>query len=130
MAQKTTHLAFDADRVALDDLARTLEGLAGDHPPNGGLGEDAAEIELEMADLVGDPNGEVVFFNDSGVRTVGITASARVVADGRAAAHVTAGGADVSGYRFVTFENGPTLYFEEGLDLVVRAPDVAGKTSF
>lgn len=123
MVHKTTHLAFDADRVALDDLARSLEGLAGGTPSLLGADEDAAEIELAVADLVGDPNGEIVLFNDSGVRTLGITASSPVVADGRAANHVTAGGADVSGYRFVTFEDGPTLYFEEGLDVVVRTPD-------
>ena len=122
MAHKTTSLAFDADRAAADDLARTLEGLAGDQPGDA-FGDEAAEIELQVADLVSDPDGEIVLFNDSGVRTMGITASTPVVADGRAAAHVTASGADVSGYRFVTFQNGPTLYFEEGLDVVVRAPD-------
>lgn len=124
MAQKTTSLAVDADRLALDDLARSLEGLAGGAPSlPGGSDEPAAEIELEVADLLGDPNGEIVLFNDSGVRTVGITAAAPVVADGRATVHVTASGADVSGYRFVTFEDGPTLYFEDGLEVVVRTPE-------
>lgn len=122
MAQKTTSLAFDTDRVALDELARAMETLAGTMAGDGS-GEEAAEIELQVADLISDRNGEIVFFNDSGVRTVGVSASARVVADGRAAAHVTASGMDVSGYRFVTFEEGPTLYFEEGIDLVVRATD-------
>lgn len=129
MAQKTKRSALDADRVALDDLARSLEGLAaGEHALGDPSGDDAAEIELQMADLVSDRNGEIVLFNDSGVRTLGITASGPVVADGRAAAHVTACGADVSGYRFVTFADGPTLYFEDGLDVIVRpshTPEVA-----
>jgi hypothetical protein len=122
MAQKRIDLALDADRLALDDLARSLEGLAaGDHAASDLPGDDTAEIELEVAELVGDRNGEIVLFNDSGVRTLGLTASAPVVADGRAAAHVTACGADVSGYRFYTFADGPTLYFEEGLEVIVRA---------
>lgn len=80
----------------------------------------AAEVELAMSDLLGDANGEIVFFNDSGLRRLAIATDAAVVADGRAGAHRTAGGQDVSGFRFVTFDNGLTLYYESGLDVVVR----------
>ena len=80
----------------------------------------AAEVELAMSDLVGDANGEVVFFNDSGLRRLSIATDAAVVANGRAAAHRTAAGQDVSGFRFLTFDNGLTLYYESGLDVVVR----------
>lgn len=112
----------------LTELGRALAGLnpptrpdvgAADNP--GRAGNDARpEVELTMADLVSDDNGEIVFFNDSGFRTLGITTDASVVADGQAGRHVTASGADVSGYKFVTFDNGLTLYFERGLDLIVR----------
>lgn len=125
MADKTSlaaYTALDPDRAALDELARALEGLAGGRGGPAAPDEGEAEIELRMADLVSDHNGEVVFFNDSGARTVGITSDVPVVADGRADPHVTASGADVTGYRFVTFENGPTLYFEDGLDLIVHGP--------
>ena len=80
----------------------------------------AAEVELAMADLLADANGEVVFFNDSGLRRLAITTDAGVVADGRAGAHRTAAGQDVTGFRFVTFDNGVTLYYQSGLDVLVR----------
>jgi hypothetical protein len=86
----------------------------------GGPAAMAAEVELAMSDLVGDANGEVVFFNDSGLRRLSIATDATVVANGRAAAHRTAAGQDVSGFRFLTFDNGLTLYYESGLDVVVR----------
>jgi hypothetical protein len=81
----------------------------------------AAEVELAMSDLQGDANGEIAFFNDSGLRRLSITTDAGVVADGRAGSHRTAAGQDVSGFRFVTFDNGLTLYYQAGLDVVVRA---------
>jgi hypothetical protein len=79
-----------------------------------------AEVELAMSDLLVDDNGEVVFFNDSGLRRLLIATDAAVVADGRAGVHRTAAGQDVSGFRFVTFDNGLTLYYQSGLDVVVR----------
>jgi hypothetical protein len=80
----------------------------------------AAEVELALADLVSDANGEVVIFNDSGFRTMAIRAEAAVVADGRAQKHVTAAGEDVSGFNYVIFDNGVTLYYPEGLDLLLQ----------
>jgi hypothetical protein len=80
-----------------------------------------ADAELTMADLVGDANGEIVLFNDSNVRRLVISSDAAVVADGQAGPHRTAGGDDVSGFSFVSFDNGLTLYYQDGLDLVVRA---------
>ena len=79
----------------------------------------AAEVELSMAELMSDANGEVVIFNDSGFRTLALRTDAAVVTEGQARAHVTAGGEDVSGFHYVTFENGLTVYFQEGLDLIV-----------
>jgi hypothetical protein len=79
-----------------------------------------AEVELAMSDLVGDANGEIVLFNDSGLRRLAIATDAAVVADGRVGAHRTATGQDVSGFRFLAFDNGLTLYYEPELDLVVR----------
>ena len=46
-----------------------------------------------------------------------------MVADGQAGAHVTAAGDDVSGFQFVRFDNGLTLYLEAGLHLIL--PDAA-----
>jgi len=86
----------------------------------GASGAMAAEVELAMSDLLADANGEVVFFNDSDLRQLAIATDAAVVADGRAGAHRTAAGQDVTGFRFVTFDNGLTLYYQAGLDVVVR----------
>ena len=104
------------------DLPQAVVDLAqGD---GAGIAEDAfhtpaAEAELTLSDLVADANGEVVIFNDSGFRTVSIRAGAAVVAEGEAAKHVTASGEDVSGFKYVTFDNGVTLYFPVGLDLIL-----------
>lgn len=81
-----------------------------------------AEIELSLSDLIADANGEVVFFNDSGFRAIGISSDAPVVAEGTSGRHVTAGGTNVAGYRYVRFRSGVTLYVESGVDLIVRAP--------
>lgn len=117
----------DPDLRALSELSRALEGVAavevGRAAGAAERGDVGAEIELKTSDLIGDDAGEIVFFNDSGVRTVGITADTPVVANGWSDAHVTAAGADVTGYRYVTFENGPTLFFEDGLDLIIHAPE-------
>jgi hypothetical protein len=83
---------------------------------------DAAEVQLALADLVSDANGEVVVFNDSGFRTMAIRTEAAVTADGRVQRHVTASGDDVSGFNYVTFDNGVTLYYPDGLDLILE-PD-------
>lgn len=80
----------------------------------------AAEVELALADLVSDANGEVVLFNDSGFRAMAIRAEAAVIADGRAQKHMTASGEDVSGFNYVTFDNGVTLYYPEDLDLILQ----------
>lgn len=79
----------------------------------------AAEVELALAELMSDANGEVVIFNDSGFRTLALRTDTAVVTEGQARAHVTAGGEDVSGFNYVTFENGLTVYFQVGLDLIV-----------
>lgn len=80
----------------------------------------SAEVELALADLLSDTNGEVVFFNDSGFRTLALHTDSAVVADGRTQTHVTASGEDVSGFNYLTFENGVTVYFQEGLDVIVE----------
>lgn len=98
------------------DLAQSDEAAIGGEA----VDRDVAEVELALSDLVGDANGEVVIFNDSGSRTLAIRTEAAVVAEGQAAEHVTAAGEDVSGFRYVTFDNGVTVYFPEGLDLILK----------
>src|SRR5690606_28556971 len=94
------------------DLAQENEGATGN-----ALGAEATAVELTLSELVGDANGEVVIFNDSGLRTLALHAEAAVVEKGQVAKHVTAAGEDVSGYNYVKFDNGVTLYFPDDLDL-------------
>ena len=107
---------------ALVELGRKMVGLA----PGGETLPLRAEaplgVELALADLISDANGEIVFFNDSGFRSLVLTTDAAVVANGHAGAHVTADGTDVTGLQFVTFDNGLTFYFQEGLDLILAPP--------
>lgn len=119
--------------MASDDtkVIRTTRSAAeraltdGDRSPGGELEATGAEVELALDDLVGDDQGEVVVFNDSGFRNLAIRTDRAVVADGYAGAHVTASGSDVSGFRFVRFDNGLTLYFEPGLDLILAPAGAA-----
>ena len=109
------------NRPSLADLVRDLTGVGTDdhasaaapiHPAPSGA-------ELALSDLMSDDNGEIVFFNDSGFRTLSIETEAVVVSKGQATDHRTAAGEDVSGFNYVTFGNGLTLYFEDGLDLLL-----------
>jgi hypothetical protein len=101
---------------AMIDLARDDQAAIGRETSATG----AAEVQLALADLVSDANGEVVVFNDSGFRTMAIRTEAAVTADGRVQRHVTASGEDVSGFNYVTFDNGVTLYYPDGLDLILE----------
>ena len=74
---------------------------------------------LALTDLLQDANGEVVLFNDSGLRSLALSTDALVVAEGQATRHVTAAGEDVSGFRYVAFDNGLKLFYQPGLDLVL-----------
>ncbi|MCS6878561.1 MAG: hypothetical protein N2038_12840 [Geminicoccaceae bacterium] len=87
----------------------------------GALGEPDEEIvTLALSDLVQDANGEIVLFNDSHLRRLALLTEANELARGEAPHHVTAAGEDVTGFRYVTFDNGVTLYYQPDLELLVR----------
>ena len=75
---------------------------------------------LALDDLMRDQNGEVVLFNDSGLRALALSTDLPVIEDGEAGPHVTAAGEDVSGFRYLLFANGLRLYFQPGLDVLVQ----------
>lgn len=122
MADKQRRPQGDAPGQGLEHPFEPAVGrAAGDHrEDDAGPGAIPTDVELAMADLVADDQGEVVFFNDSGLRRLVVATHASVVADGDAGTHRTTAGDDVSGFRYVTFDNGVTLYYQPGLDLVVR----------
>jgi hypothetical protein len=96
-------------------------GTAGIAPQSSGRHdpEDGAGVVITLADLVQDSNGEVVLFNDSGLRSLGLATNAAVIQEGQLARHVTAAGEDVSGFRFILFEGGLKLLFPPELDLIL-----------
>ncbi len=81
--------------------------------------DDGDSPVLALSDLIADRNGEVVLYNDSNLPVLTLLTAERPVARGTVESHVTAGGVDVSGYDFVTFGNGLTLYYPKGLQLLV-----------
>ncbi|HRY22837.1 MAG TPA: hypothetical protein P5558_00600 [Geminicoccaceae bacterium] len=74
---------------------------------------------LELTDLVQDSNGEIVLFNDSHLPALAVRALSQPIDTGAVGQHVTAGGDDVTGFRFVAFDDGTRLYYQDSLHLVV-----------
>jgi hypothetical protein len=88
----------------------------------GSIADPAEEtVTLRLAELVQDSNGEIVLFNDSKLRRLALVTEASELARGEAPHHVTAAGEDVTGFAYVTFDNGVTLYYEPPLELVVHS---------
>ncbi len=84
-----------------------------------GMAAGESLVEGVHRGLLRDVNGEVVLFNDSGMRTVGLVTASAVVDDGTVGRHVTADGVDVAGFRFYLFEGGLKLFYPPDLDLLL-----------
>jgi hypothetical protein len=101
----------------LDDLLPSaideIVEVGGEDPP----------LVLALGDLVRDANGEVVLFNDSGLQALAVSTDAAVVGEGRAVRHRTAAGEDVSGFRYVAFDNGLKLFYQPDLELLLVHDD-------
>ncbi len=78
--------------------------------------------ELHLADLVADAAGEIVLFNDSRLPTLVLVSAVAVVGRGTVARHRTVSGEDVSGFRYVRFEDGRVLYYPADTELLIRTP--------
>lgn len=76
-------------------------------------------LTLELSDLVSDSNGEIVLFNDSHLPALAVRAATPPVESGEMGSYVTAAGDDVTGYRFVAFDNGTKLFYQDSMDLVI-----------
>lgn len=74
---------------------------------------------LELNDLLQDANGEVVLFNDSHLPALAVRTESQPVDTGAVGQHVTAAGDDVTGFRFVAFDDGTRLYYQDSLHLVI-----------
>ncbi len=84
----------------------------------------AGEVELALSDLISDDNNEVVLTSDPSFETLKLTVDSEVLSSGIAADHVTAGGQDVTGYHYLSFESGLTLYYGDGIDLQIHSTDI------
>ena len=115
--------AADAGLLQDDDAALTaaLEGAGATaaEAPTAGTGP-----ALAIGDLLADGNNEVVLFDDGAVHALTVT-GARAIDHGTVAAHVPETGADVSGYHYVTFDGGLTLYFQDGVQLTIAGDEGA-----
>jgi hypothetical protein len=76
-------------------------------------------VTLELSDLLSDSNGEIVLFNDSHLPALAVRVESPPVASGEVGSHVTAAGDDVTGYRFVAFDDGTKLFYQDSMDLVI-----------
>ncbi|MEQ9642887.1 MAG: hypothetical protein RIM84_22890 [Alphaproteobacteria bacterium] len=112
-------LLGDEDMVLAAALEGATASAATATTPPAGQGP-----ALAIGDLLADGNNEVVLFGDGDVQALTLTGG-QVVGQGTVEAHVTETGADVSGYHFVTFDGGLTLYYQDGLNLVFGGDEAA-----
>ena len=78
---------------------------------------DAPGVVLGLDDLLPDEAGEVVLFTGNDV-AINLLADVPVTASGVADQHVTAGGLEVTGLHYYTFEGGITVYSPSDLLIV------------
>ena len=71
---------------------------------------------LDLGDLIADAQGEIVV-SEVGEAKLTIQAGTAVSASGQAEEHVTQDGFDVTGFNFVTFDNGITLFYDDAVSL-------------
>lgn len=115
----------DAPLIGADDALMTaaLEGAEALAPAVSAPVTADAPM-LAVADLLADGNNEVVLFDDGDVRALTLSGG-EVVARGTVDSHVTETGADVSGYHYVTFEGGLTLFYQDGFQLSLAGDEGA-----
>ncbi len=85
------------------------------------LSKDRSGIVLELGDLIANDHGEVVLFNDSAVQTIVLQSSARMVSQGLSKGSQTKDGQSIEGYKYCKFDNGVTIYYPDGLELILKS---------
>ena len=110
-----------ASRTRANEPLATDERLPETFAPIDRDGGEEPPLMLSLADMMADPNGEVVLFNDSGLRALALALSidVAIIEEGQAGRNATAAGEDVSGFRFMRFDNGLKLYHQPDLDLIL-----------
>lgn len=110
---------LEPDAAAAPDRPGDLDPPAAGGPARPGGAAAGGDLVLALEEVVGDGNGEVVFFNEAGLARLTLQTDSAVVGQGTATGHAPVDGEDVNGFAFVSFESGLTLYYPEGLDLAL-----------
>lgn len=84
----------------------------------------AGDVELTLSDLISDNNNEVVLVSDPSFETLRLRVDSDVLSSGVVDSHITAGGQDVTGYHYLNFESGLTLYYGDGVELQLHPIDL------
>ena len=85
--------------------------------------EDVEEpLALPLDALIPDANGEILVVDEAGLASLTVVTADAVLESGTADRNITADGEDVTGFSFLRFAGGPTLYYQADLDLRVMAP--------
>jgi hypothetical protein len=123
-APPNDHISLDlfGESITLDIAALdvpTVDALAASADlPEASLA-DAGPVALSLTDLVPDAEGEVVFFDESGLTEMAVIPDGQLLDQGIADSHVTLGGIDVAGMAFYSFDSGVTLYLPADIHVSV-----------
>ncbi len=104
-----------ADRL-LETLARKIASELSSEETTGAL---EGVVLLRLEELAADDAGEIVLRTGGSERSVVLVTAQGVVETGRAVPHITAGGENVSGCRYVRFAGGVVLYYPPDLRLEI-----------
>jgi len=112
------------DHPTLQQLAIALVDDAGavdtgiDSAFSDTLPADHGPPTLRLEDLLANDHGEVIL---DAAGPVAIQSDGHVVDAGHRPDHVTAEGEDVSGYAYLTFDTGLTIYYPGDADVIITA---------
>ena len=102
--------------IRISEVGKAVLDWSTIEAPSGSANDDdTLPLILSHYDLVPDERGEVVLFNDAGLQTLTISSSAEKVAAGKIGGYVTRSEQDVSGFCFLAFDNGMTIYYPNDL---------------
>ena len=116
-----------ADVVAMpaDAVFTDVAGGIGHDVPGQAFTFDSADVDaqavLSLNELLPDPTGDVVLFNDAGPVTANIITDAPITETATADLYVASSVVAVSGRCHCSFEAGVTIYYPPGMDLLVTA---------
>ena len=105
----------------LQALAQSLLAeteLAGETSADIGEWAPRQSLALDLSELLSGGTGEVVLASDA---QLSLTSTLAVTDAGFVDHHVTADGEDVSGFAYLSFESGATVYYAANADLVLDA---------